>query len=211
MRGALRTMVRTQLAARDITDRRVLAAMATVPRADFVPRLMRPRAYDDGPLPIGHDQTISQPYIVALMTQLAGITRQARVLEVGTGSGYQTAVLARLAAHVWSVERIPALLETAAEVLRHLAVHNVTLVSGDGAAGYGPAAPYDAIVVTAAAPAVPRTLVEQLGPHGRLVIPVGDRELQHLWIVGREGERIRHREACAVRFVPLVSPTAFDG
>lgn len=202
-------MLRRHLAGRDITDRRVLAAMRAVPREAFVPEHLRAHAYDDGPLPIGYDQTISQPYIVALMTQEARITRRARVLDVGTGSGYQAAILARLARHVWSVERVAALSTATADRLRALGIDNVTLVVGDGARGYDAAGPYDAIVVAAASPGIPRPLVEQLAVGGRLVIPVGDRALQDLTVLERTPAGYRTTRAGACRFVPLVSEEAF--
>jgi len=202
-------MLRRHLAARDITDRRVLAAMRAVPREAFVPEPLLAQAYDDGPLPIGHDQTISQPYIVALMTQEARVTRRANVLDVGTGSGYQAAVLARLARHVWSVERLEPLSRAADERLRSLGIANVTLVIGDGALGCPAGAPYDAIVVAAASPRVPRPLVNQLAVHGRLVIPLGDRALQDLTILERTPSGYRTTRAGPCRFVPLVSDEAF--
>jgi len=205
----LRQMVRRQLAARDITDRRVLAAMAAIPRDAFVPDHLRQHAFDDGPLPIGFDQTISQPYIVALMTQAAGVTRHSRVLDVGTGSGYQAAVLAKLAAHVWSIERLQALSDAARQQLSELGLANVSFLIGDGARGHPEAAPYDAIVVAAAAPVPPPALLEQLARGGRLVIPIGDRALQDLTIIERVDDGFRTTNAGACRFVPLVSDEAF--
>jgi protein-L-isoaspartate(D-aspartate) O-methyltransferase len=202
-------MVRRQLAARDITDRRVLSVMASVPREQFVPPHLVEQAYEDGPLPIGCHQTISQPYIVALMVQGARVGRHSRVLDVGTGSGYQTAILARLAHHVWSVERIETLSRDAGERLEMLDLHNVTLVVGDGARGYPLAAPFDAILVAAAAPRPPAPLLEQLAPGGSLVIPIGDRSLQELFIVRREGTDYVTETAGPCRFVPLVSSEAF--
>jgi protein-L-isoaspartate(D-aspartate) O-methyltransferase len=202
-------MLRRHLAARDITDRRVLAAMRAVPREAFVPDHLRAHAYDDGPLPIGFDQTISQPYIVALMTQEARVGRRANVLDVGTGSGYQAAVLARLVRHVWSIERLEELSWAAGERLRGLGIGNVTPIVGDGARGYPEAGPYDAIVVAAASPGIPRPLVEQLAVHGRLVIPVGDRALQDLTVLERTPSGYRTTRAGACRFVPLVSQEAF--
>ncbi len=203
-------MLHRHLAGRDITDRRVLVAMRAVPREAFVPDHLRAHAYDDGPLPIGLDQTISQPYIVALMTQEARVTRRANVLDVGTGSGYQAAVLARLVRHVWSVERLAELSCGAGERLRDLGVANVTLIVGDGALGHADAGPYDAIVVAAASPVIPRPLVEQLAVHGRLVIPIGDRALQDLTVLERTPTGYRTTRAGACRFVPLVSQEAFE-
>lgn len=206
----LRRMVRHQLAARDITDRRVLASMAAVPRDRFVPEAVRAHAFDDGPLPIGHDQTISQPYIVALMTQAAQVTRRSKVLDVGTGSGYQAAVLAKLAHHVWSIERVPVLAREAEDRLATLGLHNVTVVVGDGAQGFPNAQPYDAIIVAAASPRAPPRLLEQLAIGGRLVIPIGDRSLQDLTILERADHGYHTTRAGACRFVPLVSEDAFE-
>lgn len=203
-------MVRRQLAARGIADRRVLAAMAAVPREHFVPEHLARHAYDDGPLPIGHDQTISQPYIVALMTEQAAVTRHSRVLDVGTGSGYQTAILAKLAKHVWTIERVPELACQAERRLHDLGITNVTFVVGDGAVGYQDAAPYEAIVVAAAAPRPPTPLLDQLAIGGRLVIPVGDRVLQELTVVEHRPGGLRTRHAGGCRFVPLISPEAFE-
>ena len=202
-------MVREQLLGRDITDRRVLAAMAAVPREAFVAPHLQNRAYEDRPLPAGSGQTISQPYMVALMTQEAGLTRRARVLEVGTGTGYHTAVLALIAARVWTCERLPDLARDARARLERLGIHHVEFVVGDGAAGYAAAAPYGAIIVAAAAPAPPPRLLNQLDLGGRLVIPVGDLALQDLLIYQRTPTGFRESSAGACRFVPLVSPAAF--
>jgi protein-L-isoaspartate(D-aspartate) O-methyltransferase len=197
-------MVRRHLAARGILDRRVLAVMARLPRERFLPPDLRDQAYADSPLPIGYDQTISQPYMVALMTQEARLTRRSTVLEVGTGTGYHTAVLAHLGRHVWSMERIEPLSRRAARALQALGVRNATLLVGDGARGYPPAAPYDAIVVAAAAPAAPAALLEQLAVGGRLVIPLGDPTLQQLTVLERTAIGFRERTAGSCRFVPLV-------
>lgn len=205
----VRKMVRRHLAARDITDRRVLAAMASIPRACFVPPHLRDRAYADTPLPIGYDQTISQPYIVALMTQEARISRHSLVLDVGTGTGYQTAILAKIARHVWSIERLAALSREAEWRLASLGIRNVTLIIGDGAQGHPEGAPFDAIVVSAASPKPPRPLLEQLALGGRLVIPIGDRVLQDLTIVERTDTGHRQHTAGPCRFVPLLSVEAF--
>ena len=210
-RARAKRMVRRHLASRDVTDSRVLATMARTPRERFVPAHLVGRAYEDGPLAIGFGQTISQPYIVGLMTQMAQITRHARVLEIGTGSGYHTAILATMAAHVWTVERIPELATGARDTLAELGIVNVTYLAGDGAEGFAEAGPYDAIVVAAAAPGPPAPLAEQLAPGGRLVIPVGDRDLQILsvFLKHQTGLTTEHT-AGSCRFVPLVSPHAFD-
>lgn len=203
-------MVRRHLATRGITDRRVLATMAAIPREHFLPPYLRDQAYADMPLPIGYDQTISQPYIVALMTQEAGLTRQSAVLEVGTGTGYHTAVLAKLARHVWTVERLEALSRRANRRLASLGVRNVTLVTGDGALGYPDAGPYDAVVVTAAAPCAPAQLLDQLAIGGKMVIPIGDEGLQQLTVIDRTEIAFRNRDVAPCRFVPLISREAFS-
>jgi protein-L-isoaspartate(D-aspartate) O-methyltransferase len=203
-------MVRRQLRVRGIRDSRVLAAMAWVPRELFVAPELQHQAYDDMPLRASHGQTISQPYIVALMTAEARLTRRSRVLEIGTGTGYHTAVLANLAHAVWSVERHAEMSEEAGGRLAGLGITNVMLVVGDGAQGYAPAAPYQAIVVTAAAPAPPARLLNQLDLGGRLVIPVGDIANQDLMIYERTPAGFDARSAGPCRFVPLVSPAAFD-
>jgi protein-L-isoaspartate(D-aspartate) O-methyltransferase len=206
-----RRMIRRHLAARGVDDRRVLAAMAAVPRETFVLPALQTCAYADRPLPIGNGQTISQPYIVALMTMACGMTRHSRVLEIGTGSGYQTAVLSKIARHVWSVERVPDLSAAAVARLAQLGIRNVSCIQGDGAVGYPGAAPFDAILVTAASPAVLPALQDQLAPGGRLVIPVGERALQDLVVVQRADHGLERRSIGACRFVPLVSPHAFHG
>jgi protein-L-isoaspartate(D-aspartate) O-methyltransferase len=204
-------MVHRHLAGRGVDDRRVLAAMAAVPRERFVLPALQTCAYADRPLPIGEGQTISQPYMVGLMTMSCGIHRRSRVLEIGTGSGYQTAVLSKIARHVWSVERVPGLSTDAADRLERLGIGNVSCIQGDGAMGYPGAAPFDAILVTAASPSVLPTLLEQLAPGGRLVMPVGKRALQDLVIVQRGEDGLETRSVGACRFVPLVSPHAFHG
>jgi len=165
-------MVEEQLRARNISDERVLRAMEKVPRHLFVPETQRWAAYDDGPLSIGLGQTISRPYMVARMTELLRLTPQDRVLEIGTGSGYQAAILAELAKEVWTIERHPELAERAQRILESLGYSNVHVIVGDGSVGYPEAAPYDAIIVTCAAPAVPKPLLYQLAVGGRMVIPV---------------------------------------
>jgi protein-L-isoaspartate(D-aspartate) O-methyltransferase len=207
-RAERRAMVQRDLRRRDIVQRRVLAAMAAVPREPFVPRESHHQAYADRPLVIGHGQTISQPYIVALMTQAAALTRRSRVLEVGGGSGYHAAVLARIARVVWSIERIPELAARARAQLRGLGVRNVHVLNGDGTRGYPPAAPYDAIVVAAAAPAPPAALLDQLAPQGRLVMPVGPPDIQDLVVYQRTGAGVHQRTLCACCFVPLVAAAA---
>ena len=196
-------MVATQLKARDIDDPRVLAAMAKVPRHAFVPPLLRRRAYEDNPLPIEHRQTISQPYIVALMTQAAQVTRDARVLDVGTGSGYQAAVLAELAEHVHSIEILCPLAESAKARLAQLNYTNVTVACGDGYAGWKAHAPFDVIIVAAAPQRVPPPLIHQLAVGGRLVMPVGDRSQHLLLLVKQPDGTVRQRKLLDVRFVPM--------
>ncbi len=190
----------------DITDPAVLAAVATVPRHRFVPPEYADAAYDDCPLPIGQGQTISQPYIVALMTQALRLTAESRVLEIGTGSGYQAAILATITPHVWSVETRPELGRAAQERLRGLGYH-VEVKIGDGSLGWPEHAPYDAIVVTAAAPEAPPALVAQLAEGGRLVIPVGESAWdQVLWLIEKlPGGGLHAEQLADVRFVPLVT------
>ncbi|MBI4771371.1 MAG: protein-L-isoaspartate(D-aspartate) O-methyltransferase [Chloroflexi bacterium] len=197
-------MVREQLIGRDITDARVLAAFREVPRHEFVPQDLQYLAYRDGPLPIGAEQTISQPYIVALMTQLLELTGDETVLEVGTGSGYQTAILARLAARVLSVERLPELARIATERLDRLGHSNVQVVVGDGSQGLPEQAPFDAILVTAAAPRAPEPLLGQLAGGGRLVIPVGMQHNQVLERWQRRGDAWHVEQLAPVAFVPLL-------
>ncbi len=202
-------MVARQLASRGLRQPRVLAVMAWTPREWFLPPHLARSAYDDGPLPIGSGQTISQPYIVALMTACLAPHRQHRVLEIGTGSGYQTAVLARLAGTVFTVERLPDLLVEAEARFRRLGLTNIRTRVGDGAAGWPEEAPFDGILVTAAAPRVPDPLLAQLGAYGRLVIPLGNLASQELVILERTARGIEERRAGGVRFVPLVSRLAF--
>ena len=198
-------MVERQLRARGIEDERVLAAMGRVPRELFVPPEWRGRAYDDAALPIGAEQTISQPYMVALMSEALELADGGdHVLEVGTGSGYQTAVLAELGARVLSLERIPELADRARALLGELGyLDRVTLELADGTLGWPAAAPYDAIIVTAAAPQIPRPLIEQLGPGGRLVLPMGEEELQGLVRIRRGPDGIAEEYLGECRFVKL--------
>jgi protein-L-isoaspartate(D-aspartate) O-methyltransferase len=195
-------MIRNQIVSRGVEDPAVLAAMRSIPRERFIPEGLRAHAYDDGPLSIGHGQTISQPYIVALMTELAQINVASRVLEIGTGCGYQTAVLAACAGWVFTVELEPELATRAANTLAELGVTNVTPRQGDGSFGWPEAAPFDAILVTAAPADVPPALLDQLAVGGRLVIPLGTTS-QDLWVFTREPGGIRRESILPVRFVLL--------
>ena len=197
-------MVDRQIAARGITDAAVLAVMREVPRHLFVARADRDRAYEDRPLSIGQGQTISQPYMVAAMTAALDVRPSDRVLEIGTGSGYQTAVVARLAGHVFSVERRPALATAALGILHELGIKNVQVRVADGTEGWPDHAPFDRILVTAGAPRVPAPLRSQLSDRGRLVIPVGPPGQQRLTVLAREGARFEIVELDACVFVPLV-------
>jgi protein-L-isoaspartate(D-aspartate) O-methyltransferase len=197
-------MVKSQLACRGIRDKRVLDAMCQVPRHLFIPEDMRGLAYCDGPLPIGHGQTISQPYIVALMTELLELTGQERVLEIGTGSGYQAAILSHLVHQVYSIERHAVLAQQAEKVLAQLGYDNVVVRVGDGTLGWPEHSPYEAIIVTAAAPDVPQPLIDQLADGGRLVAPVGSRWSQALVKMKRQGDLLVKEHLTAVAFVPLV-------
>lgn len=198
-------MVASQLRARGVADERVLAAMAKVPRHEFAPEDYRDQAYEDHPLPIGQEQTISQPYIVAIMLDALALSRTDKVLEIGTGSGYVTAILAEIVERVISIERHPSLAETARTLLASMGYRNVTVMTGDGSRGFPEAAPYDAIIVSAAARELPNALVEQLAEGGRMIIPVGGEESQQLRFLCKEDGllKTRLRELC--RFVPLVS------
>ena len=200
-----RIMVDTQIRARGVQDERVLAAMEAVPRAEFVPAAQRPHAYEDRPLPIGEDQTISQPYIVALMTELLEVEEGDRVLEIGTGSGYQAAVLAELTPHVYTIEIIPTLAERAEETLRRLGYDAVEVKAGDGYLGWPDRAPFDGIIVTCAPEEVPGPLKEQLREGGRMVIPVGPQWThQTLYVLTKKGDTLEQKEIIPVRFVPMV-------
>jgi protein-L-isoaspartate(D-aspartate) O-methyltransferase len=198
------SMVDRQIRRRGVTDQDVLDAMERVPRHEFVPRAYQVQAYDDRPLPIGYGQTISQPYIVALMTELLQLNNTDRVLEVGTGSGYQAAILAEVVAQVYTVEIIEPLAVEARERLERLGYDNVHTRQADGYFGWEEHAPYDAIIVTAAPDHIPQPLVQQLKEGGKLVIPVGPPGgYQSLWEVSREGDAIKKREVTGVLFVPL--------
>ncbi len=194
-----------QMREKGITNPRVLTAVEAVPRDRFVPESIRSRSYDDSALPIGHGQTISQPSLQALYLQVLDIGPGSRVLEVGAGSGYQTALLAEVAANVYAVERLPELTQRARTVLDELGYNNIALVTKDGTTGWSKYAPYDAILVAAASPDVPDALVDQLAPGGRLLIPVGDRTTQELTLVQKspDGE-IERRSITQCVFVPLI-------
>jgi len=196
-------MVETQLRSRGIRDERVLDAMGTIPREAFVPDEMKSRAYDDSPLPIGQGQTISQPYIVAEMTQALELRETDRVLEIGTGSGYQTAILAHIAQRVYTIEAFCELFDRAYDLIRKLGYENVVGKCDDGTEGWPEEAPFDAILVTAGAPDIPPPFQEQLKPHGRLVIPVGNRISQDLAKMVKKPEGMKRTSLGGCRFVQL--------
>lgn len=197
-------MVKTQLIPRGIKDPRVLDVFAKVPRHLFVDPVQRHMAYSDHPLPIGLEQTISQPYIVALMTQSLALKGNENVLEIGTGSGYQTAILAELARHVYTIERLPQLSEKAQNILQELQYKNISSKVGDGTGGWPEKAPFEAILVAAASESVPPALIEQLSPGGRMVIPVGDSPVQDLLLLIKNQQGIEEQNLCGCRFVPLI-------
>ncbi|NIW46399.1 MAG: protein-L-isoaspartate(D-aspartate) O-methyltransferase [Gammaproteobacteria bacterium] len=203
-------MVNNQIKRRGIKDPRVLEAMRTVPRHKFVPVEYRHVAYTDGPLKIGEGQTISQPYIVALMTELLSLDGDERVLEIGTGSGYQAAVLAEVAAEVHTIERHPSLARKAGKVLEELGYTNITIHLGDGTMGVPDEAPFDAIITTAGAPETPKTLLNQLSDGGVMVLPVGGRYSQNLERWTRDGDSFHKKVLTPVAFVPLVGEEGWD-
>jgi protein-L-isoaspartate(D-aspartate) O-methyltransferase len=207
--GGYRAQLVETLQQKGIRDLAVLRAIRMVPRHLFVPESVRHRAYDDAALPIGSSQTISQPWVQARYLEVLRLTGRERVLEIGTGSGYQTALLAMLCDAVFSVERIPALAQRAREALEASGIRNVTVLVGDGTLGWRPFAPYDAILVAAASPEIPAPLVEQLASGGRMVIPLGDRANQTLTLVRREGDELRSTTVADVRFVPLLGEFGF--
>ena len=208
--GGYRNRLVEVLRRKGVRDLAVLRAVQMVPRHLFVPESVRHRAYDDSALPIGSGQTISQPYVQARYLELIGLTGREKVLEIGTGSGYQTALLALLASMVFSVERVPHLAQSARTTLANSGIRNVTVLVGDGTLGWRPFAPYDAILVSAASPEIPGPLVEQLALGGRMVIPLGDRASQTLTLVVRNGDGVRTSTIADVRFVPLVGQFGFS-
>lgn len=203
-RLARERMVKNQLVPRGITDNRVLEAMSKIHRHLFVEEALTGEAYNDHPLPIGHNQTISQPYIVALMTETLGLTGTEKTLEIGTGSGYQTAILAELSEAVYTVERIKPLLEKSKSLLTQLGYTNIRFKAFDGTLGWEGFAPYDAIMVTAGAPKIPEPLTQQLADGGRLVIPIGDRSSQELIKLTRVKDQYREENLGGCRFVNLI-------
>lgn len=209
LRGARLRLVE-ELRGKGIRDLAVLRAFERTPRHQFVPTGIRHRAYDDSPLPIGNGQTISQPLIHAQYLELLGLKGTEKVLEIGTGTGYQTALLAHLVPQVFSIERIAALTDQARVNLQKLGINNVSLLVGDGTLGWKSQAPFDAILVSAGSPSVPKPLLDQLAEGGRLLVPVGDRETQHLMVYTRHGDRIDEREVAPVRFVPLIGTHGWE-
>jgi protein-L-isoaspartate(D-aspartate) O-methyltransferase len=196
-------MVQQQLVPRGVKDARVLAAMSKVPREEFIPADSRSASYEDGPLPIGYDQTISQPYVVAFMTEKLQLKPNNRVLEVGTGSGYQAAVLAELVADVYTIEIVEPLAKNAEATLQRLGYKNVHVKAGDGYSGWPEHAPFDAIIVTCAPDHVPQQLTDQLKDGGRMIIPVGERFAQELYLLDKRDGRLRESAVLPVRFVPM--------
>ena len=213
--AAKERMLRWDLRGRDITDPCVLAVMADVPREEFIPQSHRSQAYGDGPLPIGMDQTISQPYIVALMSQELRVDPECEVLEIGTGSGYQTAVLSKLVKKVYTIERFSELADSAKAVLGRLGIHNVEFYIGDGSKGWQasrlPASGcFDRIIITAGVPEIPGPLVEQLADGGLIVAPVGGRSVQGLVVCEKKADKLITRAVCDVRFVRLIGKHGFE-
>lgn len=203
-------MVEEQLRRRGIRDERVLTAMAKVPRDAFVAPEDAPNAYGDSPLPIGAGQTISQPYIVAAMLETLELRPQDRVLEVGTGTGYEAAILGELTAEVWTIERQPELAETARSILQRLGYANVHVVQGDGSRGLPDQAPFDKILVAAAAPRIPEMLIEQLADGGKMIVPVGTRQEQQLQLIRKTGDDVTVTPRDLCRFVPLVGEQGWE-
>jgi protein-L-isoaspartate(D-aspartate) O-methyltransferase len=208
-RGARRRLIET-LQGVGIRSLSVLHAIDQTPRHLFVPTGVRHRAYEDSALPIGNGQTISQPSIHARYLELLNLTGKEKVLEIGTGSGYQTVLLSHLAAQVFSIERVAPLLDRAREIIQQIGARNVSLLLGDGTLGWRQYAPYDAILVSAAAPAIPPTYIEQLAEGGQLLIPLGDRETQTLYLCTKRGEKLEQIEIAPVRFVPLLGKHSWE-
>jgi len=201
---ARQQMIENQLRARQISDKRVLTAMANVPREAFVGEALRSQAYEDSPLPIGEGQTISQPFMVALMTEMLELSGNEKVLEIGTGSGYQAAILAELTSKVFTIERHHQLAKRARQILEDLGYTNIVFHVGDGTIGWSEFAPYDRIIVTAGAPAVPESLIKQLAPDGIMIAPVGDKFHQQLKIIRKAENGITDTDSGGCVFVPLI-------
>lgn len=202
-------MISTQLS--DIGDQRVLEAMSKVPRHRFVDFALWSQAYSDYPLPIGEGETISQPYMVALMTKSLRLSGGEKILEIGTGSGYQTAILAEFSSRIFSVERKPGLAQRARKILSDLGYENIVIRVGDGSKGWGQFSPYDRILVTASAPGIPHSLIEQLSDNGLMVIPVGERDHQILEVLEKNGGKAVVNDICSCNFVPLVGEEGWRG
>lgn len=202
-------MVSTQLSG--IRDQRVLEVMSRVPRHRFVDSALWPQAYSDYPLPIGEGETISQPYMVALMTESLRLSGEEKILEIGTGSGYQTAILAEFSSYIFSVERDPNLAQRARGILSDLGYENIAIRVGDGSKGWVQFSPYDRILVTASAPSIPHSLIEQLGDDGLMVIPVGGRSHQMLQVLEKGGGKVAVNDICSCSFVPLVGEEGWQG
>ncbi|MBN1897530.1 MAG: protein-L-isoaspartate(D-aspartate) O-methyltransferase [Spirochaetes bacterium] len=203
-------MIKYQILSRGIKDKRVLEAMSELPREEFVPEKLRDQAYADNPLPIGMNQTISQPYIVALMTQALELKGKEKVLEIGTGSGYQAAILAKLAHTVYTIDRIEELVEIARLRIERLGMNNVFFRVGDGTLGLREEAPFDRIIVTAAAPHLPDNLIRQMAPGGLMVIPIGSKGIQILKIIKKTKEGIKEENSIACVFVPLIGENGWN-
>ena len=208
--GQRRKMVEEQILGRGIKDLSVMEVLSRVPRHLFVNSSLQHRAYGDCPLPIGENQTISQPYIVALMTQVLDLKGEERVLEIGTGSGYQTAVLAELASQIFTIERVKPLVKKTKELLEGLKYKNIVFKTFDGTYGWRDQSPFDAILISAATPSIPKSLIEQLADKGRLVAPVGERESQDLVVLNKNGNRVMERKIGSCKFVPLIGKFAWS-
>ena len=208
--GQRRKMVEEQILGRGIKDLSVMEALSRVPRHLFVNSSLQHKAYGDCPLPIGENQTISQPYIVALMTQVLDLKGEERVLEIGTGSGYQTAILAELAAQIFTIERVKPLVKKTKELLEGLKYKNIVFKTFDGTYGWRDQSPFDAILISAATPSIPKSLIEQLADKGRLVAPVGERESQDLIVLNKNGNRVVERKIGSCKFVPLIGKFAWS-